>query len=147
MTRVYLQSEYDEQGGIAGNITRIRRYVMTGAVDKNTWDTWGIYLVHTQKDYFSSASDWINLASNTLVYDGIISPSDGQWMVIVLTTPFAYNGVDNLVVNVVEIRVTTQLGATVLPSAVILVQTPDYGTLYPNPVGKNQPLTVRFVVQ
>ncbi|MCZ8197535.1 MAG: GEVED domain-containing protein [Flavobacterium sp.] len=63
-----------------------------------------IYLGHTTKATFASTTDWVPEASMTLVYDGAVTmPSvSGGIVTITLTTPFAYNNVDNLVLAVDE---------------------------------------------
>lgn len=59
-----------------------------------------IYLGHTSKSSFSNSSDWVSADNLTLVWSGNItfSSSGGSWFPIYFTTPFQYNGTDNLVV-------------------------------------------------
>lgn len=99
--QIVLRSEYDNQGGAAGNITKIRWCVISGSASKNSWNTWTIYLAYTKKDYFLSEKDWIDLALTTLLYNGTISPNDEKRMKTLLMTSFVYNG-DNLVMIVVD---------------------------------------------
>lgn len=57
-----------------------------------------IYMGHTQQDIFTN---WIPLTEMVEVYDGTISVPGGTepvWIELILDFPFAYNGVDNLVV-------------------------------------------------
>lgn len=63
-----------------------------------------VYLGHTTKTTFASTTDWVPEASMTLVYDGTLTmPTvSGGLVTITLTTPFAYNNVDNLVIAVDE---------------------------------------------
>lgn len=70
----------------------------------STWDdTIQVYLSHTTKDEFSSETDWSDLDENTLVYDSIISVQNSEgWLEIPFTKPFSYNGVDNIIITVVE---------------------------------------------
>lgn len=60
-----------------------------------------IYMGHTTKSHFSSDSDYLPVSAMTLVYSGapIIAAQKG-WEMMPLSTPFAYNGSDNLVVMV-----------------------------------------------
>lgn len=59
-----------------------------------------IYLGHTTKAIFASTTDWEPAANLTLVYDGALTmpTTSGQQLTINLTTPFAYNNTDNLVI-------------------------------------------------
>jgi hypothetical protein len=60
-----------------------------------------VYMGHTDKQYFSSVSDWIPSTDLQLVYSGQITFSnahDGYWLPITLDNSFTYNGSDNLVI-------------------------------------------------
>jgi hypothetical protein len=60
-----------------------------------------IYLGHTTADAFANGSDWVPAENLTLVYSGQITFANtggNYWFNIPFTTPFAYNGTDNLVV-------------------------------------------------
>ncbi|MDY0930627.1 T9SS type A sorting domain-containing protein [Chryseobacterium sp. CFBP8996] len=63
-----------------------------------------VYIGHTTKATFGSATDWESLSNLTLVYDGTLTmpTTSGQDLTIPLTTPFAYNNTDNLVVAIHE---------------------------------------------
>lgn len=56
-----------------------------------------IYLAHTTKSSFGSKTDWINVTAADLVYSGNVAFNQNEWTTIELTTPFAYNGSDNVV--------------------------------------------------
>lgn len=58
-----------------------------------------IYLGHTSKTTFNSASDWVPIDSLTLVYTGNVNCTQG-WNAFTLDTAFSYNGLDNLVLVV-----------------------------------------------
>ncbi|WP_353102057.1 MBG domain-containing protein [Myroides odoratus] len=100
--QIVLKSEYLDQGAAAGPITKLRWFVNSNAASSDKWDHWGIYIGHTAKENFTGSTDWINLNTATLVYDGTITPVNGQWMEIELTTPFVYNGTDNIVITVMD---------------------------------------------
>lgn len=100
--QIVLKSEYMDEQGMAGDITKISWFVTSNATTSSSWDLWDIYIGHTTKDRFTSNTDWIAVSTATLVYSGSITPVNGQWMEVVLTTPFTYNGTDNFVVTVVE---------------------------------------------
>ena len=58
-----------------------------------------IYLGHTNKSSFSSSSDTVNPANLQLVYTGPMNCHQG-WNTFYFTTPFQYNGTDNLVIAI-----------------------------------------------
>ena len=58
-----------------------------------------IYMGHTTQSTFSSVSNYISSSNLTLVYSGNLNCQQG-WNTFNLTTPFQYNGTDNLVLVV-----------------------------------------------
>ena len=58
-----------------------------------------LYLGHTSQSTFGGSSNYIPVSSLTQVYSGPMNCSQG-WNTFVFTTPFQYNGTDNLVVVV-----------------------------------------------
>jgi hypothetical protein len=58
-----------------------------------------IYMVNTEKTSFSSDSDWIltNSQGVVKVFSGEQVFDDKTWTTITLDTPFAYDGVSNLI--------------------------------------------------
>ena len=58
-----------------------------------------VYLGHTSQSTFSGTSDYIPLSSLQLVYSGSLNCQQG-WNTFNFTTPFQYNGTDNLVLAV-----------------------------------------------
>ena len=58
-----------------------------------------IYLGHTTKSTFSSASDTVNPANLQLVYTGPLNCQQG-WNTFTFTNAFQYNGTDNLVIAI-----------------------------------------------
>lgn len=91
---------YASEIGMPGTITKIQ-YYFNGASLANS-DDWTIYMGHTTKTVNASTTDWVPLASLTQVYSGTITWAAGSWIEITLTTPFVYNGTDNLVIAVDE---------------------------------------------
>ena len=63
-----------------------------------------VYFAHTQKDEFEVVGeDFITIDDLTKGYSGMIRfDEESGWTTLVLNTPFAYNGTDNLVVAVVD---------------------------------------------
>jgi hypothetical protein len=58
-----------------------------------------IYLGHTSKNAFVNTNDYISSSSLQLVYTGDLNCQEG-WNTFVFSTPFQYNGIDNLVLVV-----------------------------------------------
>ncbi len=84
----------------AGNITGLKFYLDPSADITNSSD-WVIYLGHTSKTSFTSATDWIPVTGLTEVFSGTITNANNV-VEIVFTTPFAYDNVQNLVIAVDE---------------------------------------------
>jgi|GEM_PF-3516039 len=100
----YCQSIYNpaEIGG-AGTITKLRfQYNGATAWTDNNVD---IYMGHTAKSTFSSSTDWVISGNMTKVGNAVsitTTTTVGSWVTITLTTPFVYNGTDNLIIAVDE---------------------------------------------
>ncbi|HOD17588.1 MAG TPA: choice-of-anchor J domain-containing protein [Candidatus Cloacimonadota bacterium] len=74
-----------------------------------------IYMGHTNKNVFSSTTDWISSANMILAYEQINEPQQatgGYWMEFDLDTPFLYNCTENLVIAVGENYYGTAYDAT-----------------------------------
>jgi hypothetical protein len=89
----------------SNKIIKIRFYVVTvppsnGLNSKN----WDIYMGHKTDTSFTSTTGWLAKANMTQVFiDTVVYPQIGSaWMDITLSTPFTWNGVDNIVVAVDE---------------------------------------------
>ncbi|WP_162927098.1 fibronectin type III domain-containing protein [Flavobacterium psychrotrophum] len=100
--QIITKAEYNVAQGTAGNITKIRFYCTSLGSSTTAWNDWRIYIGHTSKSSFSSTSDWVPAASLTQVYDGTFTPVANSWIEFTLTTPFAYNNTDNIVIGVYE---------------------------------------------
>jgi len=63
------------------------------------------YLGYTQKDEFDSAGDdFVDVTEMTKVYSGLMRfDAESGWTMLVLDDPFVYNGIDNLVLAVVDV--------------------------------------------
>ncbi|MFY0483106.1 T9SS type A sorting domain-containing protein [Flavobacterium sp. PLA-1-15] len=98
----YAQSIYLASEILAsGEITSIQWYFAgNGSLDGSQELT--IYLGHTSKSAFDSATDWEPIANLTEVYLGDIDAEGAGWITVYLDTPFTYNGTDNLIVAVKE---------------------------------------------
>jgi hypothetical protein len=86
----------------SGKIDKIRFMLNAGSLTNST--DWVVYMGNTAKTSFASTTDWVPLANMTQVFSGTVpaAPPTGTWMEITLTTPFVYNGTDNLVIAVDE---------------------------------------------
>ena len=59
-----------------------------------------VYLVHTEKEYFESYFDVIEVGPDDLVFSGPVTFAAGAWTTIPFDVDFYYNGTDNLAIVV-----------------------------------------------
>jgi hypothetical protein len=102
--QIFLSSELDTlQGGEEMNITAIffqEAYVMN-LTPRNI----KIYMGHTRESVFLQRNLWIPISQLQLVFDGEVTfggTGSYRWREILLDSMFAYNGVDNIVVAVLD---------------------------------------------
>lgn len=94
---IYLKSEI---ANMPMTVTHVK-YYFNGTSLSNSND-WTIYMGHTDKSEFASATDWLPMAELTEVYSEVFtSPTGAGWIEFDITD-FDYNGVDNLVIAVDE---------------------------------------------
>lgn len=102
---IYTVAEMQAQGASAsgGTITKIR-FKPNNSVATTLWANWVVYLGNTTQTNFASTTNWVPFASLTEVFNGTIPANltAGQWMELTLTTPFLWNGTDNIVVAIDE---------------------------------------------
>lgn len=96
--QIYLASEINASGTITG----IEFFAVPGTV-LDFSDSVTVYIGHTTKSSFDSTSDWVNVASLTQAFVGNVTLT-GTTLSITFSTPFVYNGTDNLVIAVEEDR-------------------------------------------
>ena len=77
--------------GTAGTINSIAFYTAASATRALQ-----VYMVHTTQTAFSGSSAWITPTSADMVYSGNVTYTSNGWTTITLSTPFEYNGTDNL---------------------------------------------------
>ncbi|MBR0274082.1 MAG: DUF2436 domain-containing protein [Bacteroidaceae bacterium] len=77
--------------GTAGTINSLAYYT-AGDASRNL----DVYMVHTNKTAFSGANDWVVPTAADLVFSGNVTYTSNDWTTITLSTPFEYNGTDNL---------------------------------------------------
>ena len=82
--------------GMGGDITRLSFY-NDGATKTRSFD---VYLIHTDKAVFESKTDWVPVTAADRVFSGMVTLSQGCWTMITFDTPFAYNGMSNLLLVV-----------------------------------------------
>jgi len=100
-------TEYALGGGTAGNITKIRYLFTHPGYPNSAYGDWDVWIGHTTKTEFISDTDWEPITNLTQIFSGnihslAIPPYPNQWFEIEFTTPFNYNGTDNIVVAVHE---------------------------------------------
>jgi hypothetical protein len=100
--QIYLADELASGGGAAGEITAIRFYYVDGGTDFGTWNDWTVSMANTTQSEFTSNTDWVDPVSLTQVFSGVVQPSAGSWMEIILDTPFIWDGTSNVVVTMYE---------------------------------------------
>ena len=82
----------NELGG-EGLITSIAFY-NGGSTKTRSYD---FYLKATTKSSFSSKSDWITVSASDKVFSGNVTMVANDWTIITFSTPFAYDGISNVV--------------------------------------------------
>jgi len=105
--QIVTAAEYTAGGGIAGNITKIRWKFTNIGTNPTVYGDWDVYIGHTTKSSFASNTDWEPIGNLTQVYSGnihslAIPPANNVWFEVEFSTPFNYNGTDNIVVAVNE---------------------------------------------
>ena len=96
-TRSYSQQIFKKSElGAAGTIDTLS--IQLSSINSSANRSISIYLVHTSAEAIYS---WVPTTGAQLVYSGTTNWHTG-WNAIPLTTPFAYNGVDNLLMVVID---------------------------------------------
>ena len=82
-----------EEIGKTGTITSI---AFKAVEDMGMARTIDIYLVKTNKSYFSNAEDYISASESDKVFSGTVPFTEGDWTTIEFDKPFDYDGSTNL---------------------------------------------------
>ena len=90
--QIYTASEI----GQAGTIYSIAFYNTSQDITRNL----DVYIAHTNKTAFANDTDWTAVTVSDLAFSGNVTFVQNQWSTIELSTPFVYNGTDNLLVVV-----------------------------------------------
>ena len=88
-----------EEIGMAGTINSIA-FKNTGTEKTRTYN---VYMLLTDKETFASATDWVAMSADDLVFSGELTFAVGEWTTIEFETPFAYDGTSNLLVGVADV--------------------------------------------
>lgn len=91
---IYLASEINASGSITG-----LTFYTDPSISISSSNDWTLFIGHTTKSSFASSSSWES--GLTEVFNGSISVVANE-VTITFTTPFNYNGTDNLIVSVDE---------------------------------------------
>lgn len=89
---LYLQSEIQYSFAI----TKIAFYVTT--LPGQTMNNFVVRMKHTQSSYFSDS--YFDNSGYTICHDGYLNINQYGWVEIILSTPFSYNGDDNLIIDI-----------------------------------------------
>ena len=81
----------DELGGSAGYINSISFHPV-GAITRNL----KIYLANTDKETFTSGSDWVAMTEENLVFEGNVDMVANTWVTVNFAEPFEYEGANLL---------------------------------------------------
>ena len=100
--QLFRASELEEQDIYGGTIRALAWHCKSSS---DIQATFKIYMGHTSDDVLPA--DTLSRSEMTLVYDGTTTFHANQWDNIIFTTPFLYNGVQNLVVMVVRDEAVT----------------------------------------
>ena len=92
----YTQTIYSSSEIMGGTISQIAYYMTSTSA--RTEDI-VIYAGNTTKTAFVSNTDFEPLANLTQIFSGTVTFNHG-WNYITLTTPFLYNGIDNLLIAI-----------------------------------------------
>lgn len=82
--------------GKKGKITSIAFYNYEAGSSRS----YDIYLSHTSKSTFDSATDWVKVAAADKVFSGTVWLAQSVWTVIDFDIPFEYDGTRNLILTV-----------------------------------------------
>ena len=81
-----------EMGNVPHEISSVSFFNLYGYETRNLT----VYMVHTEKTEFANGTDWIPVTEDDIVFSGTISRSSYNWWTIYFSTPFSYNGLDNI---------------------------------------------------
>ena len=93
---IYLATEI----GASGDITSIEYALNAGSTFTSADDNVDVWIGHTAKTAFDGATDWVDVSTlSQVLVDGTVTVANDV-LTITFSSPFAYNGSDNLVIAV-----------------------------------------------
>jgi len=93
---IYLASEVNANG----NITSVAFQLIAGADMSDADEMVDVWIGHTTKTSFTSTTDWVDIANLTQVLTNGTITVASDILTITFSAPFAYNGIDNLIIAV-----------------------------------------------
>jgi hypothetical protein len=90
--QIYTAAEIGQEGTITAVAFKV-------ANSKSSTRNVDIYMKTTNKFAFTSRTGWETLSSSDKVFSGIVTFNASGWTVITLNTPFAYDGISNLLIG------------------------------------------------
>ena len=127
---IYTTDEIENSGPITG----IRLYKsgpdLTGA------DNWTVWIGATNQNRFNQSSDWIPVSQMTQVFSGTVVQNAIGEVEITFSSPFIYDGTDNIVIAIDENATGTSLSSNIFYGT---VQTNNRSILYGNTGMSNNP--------
>lgn len=93
---IYLSSEINA----SGNITSLEYALNAGTDISSCDDTVDVWIGHTTNSSFASTSDWADVSTLTQVLTSGTITAAGDVATITFSSPFAYNGSDNLIIAI-----------------------------------------------
>ena len=122
-----------EELGAAGNIVSIEFYKNNTAGCNRNID---IYMISTAKSSFSSNSDWIHVSNADKVFSGTVNFLNNNWTTIELTTPFAYDGTNNVAI-IVDDNTGSSSGSYYSYPSFLTYSSATYQSIYYNSSSSN----------
>jgi len=99
---IYTSAELQEAGLTSGLITNLRFQAGSAVVNLTNTRFWNIRMMETTE---TNVDDWLDPANSIEVYNedhGVDMLPAGEWLNLTLSTPFVYSGVQNLLVQVMD---------------------------------------------
>jgi len=101
--QIYTAAEVSAAVGTANYITAIKFYVDSAVLPQTNYSDWVVYMGNTTQTNFATTTSWVPVTSLTQVFAGTLPTiASGNWVTLQLSTPFLWNGTDNIVVAVDE---------------------------------------------
>ncbi|MCS3530627.1 GEVED domain-containing protein [Chryseobacterium sp. JUb7] len=101
--QIYTAAEVGAAVGPNNYITKIKFYVDSPASTQANYNQWVVYMGNTTQANYATTTSWVPSTTLTQVYSGTMpTMTAGTWVEIPLTTPFIWNGTDNIVIAVDE---------------------------------------------